>query len=136
MVFPAYESFDAARAAMDAVRAGLDPRILNWMTWMSLVFASSLWFAVKHHPARWALLVGLLTKPASLGIVYLLGTEAWGLSHILLWTPLLIHLWRKRGRSRTRESYGFWLRALMITIVVSLGFDLYEVTGWAMDQFL
>ena len=134
-MFPAFDSLNAALAAMDQVRAGLPSWVVYWMTWMSFVFASSFWFAFKHTPARWVLLVALITRPASTGIVYLLGTGAWGLSHILLWTPLMIYIWRRQYRSRFRDAYGVWLEILILTIVVSLVFDFYEVGLWIAGLF-
>ena len=130
MDIPVYDSYRAAEAAMDSSAAGLDPWVRYWMQWMTFAFLSSVWFVLGQAPARWVLLVGVATKFTSVAVVMLFGVAAWSLAHVLLWIPLFFYLARRRPGFMTHRGYSVWIHALMITILVSLGFDAYELYLW------
>lgn len=103
-----------------------------WMNWMMLVFAFSIVFVWTRVSARYVLLTLLLSMPVSLVIYWTTGNvHLLGLSHILLWLPLLLLLWKRDFRSsadfRLTSFYGIWLTALSATIIVSLVFDVRDV---------
>jgi hypothetical protein len=50
---------------------------------------------------------------------------------VALWSPLALHLYRRRGRlareSRFDRVYFAWLTLALATLGISLGFDTYNV---------
>lgn len=46
-----------------------------------------------------------------------------GLSHILMWTPLAIYIWKRLPRYPRSTPFGIYLRVLLATICASLVFD-------------
>ena len=69
-----------------------------------------------------AMLMTLLT--ASSGFTRLLG-----LGHIL-WTPLLFFLWTRLDQIPADDSFGLWIRALMVANAISLVIDTIDVTRY------
>ena len=129
---PAYESLDAALAAQRAFTADLPQWVHLWMRWMEFVFLSSLWFLLARIEARWVLATAIATTVVAFLVGYLFGWSGlWGAVHVVLWTPLVIYLWRRRPPLAERSGYGIWVHALMATIVVSLAFDIVDATRWA-----
>ena len=54
-------------------------------------------------------------------------TRILGLSHVLIWTPLAIYLWRRLSLHPRNTVFGIYLRVLLVTIVVALAFDYADV---------
>ena len=128
MFEPYYESWAATLAAKNAYVAGLPAWVHNWMAWMRFAFGSALWFALARVEARWALAVGFATLLAGTALAYFIGWgPLWGTVHIILWTPLMIYLYVTRGPFSFRDAYGLWVRTLIVTIAISLVFDVRDV---------
>ena len=132
---PFYASWQAMADAREAYLAASPAWVQTWMGWMSFAFVSSLWFALARAEARWVLLVGIATVPVSNVILYLFGvSRIWGLGHILLWTPLLIYLIKRRPGFDHRSAFSVWLHALMATVAISLAFNAVDVARWALGD--
>lgn len=105
-----------------------------WVGWMMLVNTASVAF-LRHREARWVLAVwvgNVITMMAlyeAVGYVWLLG-----LSHVLWWTPLLAYLVAVRGRFAAGGRFGWWGRALLFTIAVSLVIDYIDVVRYVMGD--
>ncbi|MFQ5660392.1 MAG: hypothetical protein ACE5GZ_08185 [Gammaproteobacteria bacterium] len=128
MVEPYYETWAATVAAKGVYVSDLPDWVRNWMTWMRFAYASSFWFAWSRVEARWALTVGISTLYVATGLAYFVGWGLlWGSVHILLWTPLMIYLFLRRGAFNMNDAYSIWLHGLMTTIFVSLIFDIRDV---------
>lgn len=127
---PAFESLNAAMAAQQAYMAGLPQWVQLWVSWMTFAMLSGLWFLGERRETRMVLLVAVLTGVCSMAIGYYFGwSRLWGLVHVVLWTPLLVWLWRRRPAPGL-GAYSLWVWALMLTIAVSLVFDYIDVARY------
>ena len=102
-----------------------------WVFWLMIVNTASLLFVFRHVPARWVLLAWVINMPLmnylyeTYGFVRLLG-----LSHVLVWTPVLIYLGLKWRSFRLRTLFGAWVAVLIVTNGISLGFDYVDVVRY------
>ena len=126
-------------ADMQAQMAELSPAVQMWLNWMTLCWLSSLLFAWNHTAARWVLAIMFpLTLPLGLVIFALSGTvHLLGIAHLIAWTPLLIYLVKNELRSdqfNPGSLYGAWVILLSATLLISLVFDVRDVTLVALGQ--
>jgi len=129
---PAYEGLAAAMEAQEVYIAGLPGWVQAWMNWMAFAFLSAVWFAFRHKEARWALVVAAATLALSLLVGYLFGwSRLWGAVHIVVWTPFVIYLLRRRPQLRTRAGFAVWANLLLMTMIVSLVFDVLDLARFA-----
>ena len=116
---------------MNAQMEVLPQWVQYWMNWMMLIFAASLIFVWKKKAARFALLAFLLTMPVGMVVFFLSGTvHLLGISHLILWAPLLYYLFKvetQRECFAFKSFYGVWVALLMLTIAISLIFDLRDL---------
>ena len=115
-----------------AVNAATTPIIQFWMNWIMLAFLFSLLFVWRHPPARIVLAAFVLSAIAGWAI-FQITKNVWllGLSHLLFWGPLAHYLWFKVVKQpsfKKRSPYGIWVIILLITIVISLLFDIRDIT--------
>lgn len=119
------------KAMQQAIDAATTPAVQMWMNWMLIIFAASLLFVWKYPPARLALGAFVLSALAGIVIFNLTGEPyLLGISHILFWAPLAYYLYKQVVRNnefRIRSLYGVWVILLLITIVVSLVFDVRDI---------
>jgi len=113
-----------------AINAASSPAVKIWMNWMLIIFLSSIIFVWKHKTA-WAVLVTLLLSlPLAIYIFELTqSVPLIGLAHIALWLPLAIFLIITEFKSKTgqlKTPYGIYIALLLITIVISLFFDIRD----------
>lgn len=117
---------------------GLIDRIAEgpaWIYWWTRVIDASNWalvpFAFLDRRAHWALtawlanIIIILTLFGTFGYVRLLG-----LSHILVWTPLLYFLMRERRPFRDETWAGRYLYWFMAVISISLVFDYIDLARY------
>lgn len=113
----------------DIAREG--PLLQGWVFWLMIINTASILFIVHRVEARWVLaawvvnmfLMGFLYD--NYGYVRLLG-----LSHIILWTPLLVYLWRRRDNIDRSTWGGRYLALLFISNFVSLVFDYLDLARY------
>jgi len=114
-----------------AMQVGTSDIVKVWMNWMLLVFAASLLFVWKHKAARYVLLAFVLTGLVGYVIWKVSGNiHLLGIAHLLLWAPLAIYLYFVEIKSDSfnkRNPYAFWLSLLLVTILISLVFDVRDV---------
>lgn len=128
---PAFDSLEAAMAAQDAYMAGLPGWVQVWVTFMTFVLLSAVWFVGTRREARIALAVALLTGMFSLLVGYWFGwSRLWGIVHLLLWTPFLLWLWQRRPKPLDLHAFTLWIWTLMATMAVSLAFDAVDVVRY------
>ncbi len=53
-----------------------------------------------------------------------------GLSHVLVWTPVLIYLGRQWTSFDRRTLFGAWVTVLIVTNGISLAFDYVDVVRY------
>lgn len=135
------EDFNALDAAM---QLGTSNAVKMWINWMGIIFLSSLFFVWKRKPARYVLLAMLLTLPLGF-LVWKLSNSIHliGIAHLILWLPLLIYLYKVEYSKSTssaarpdrlKSSYYIWLSLLILTIVISLIFDVRDIALVLMGQ--
>lgn len=61
-------------------------------------------------------------------------TRILALPHILIWTPLLVYLYSRRNRLASPSHVGWATTALVLTIVVSLAFDITDVIRYILGE--
>jgi|GEM_PF-977013 len=103
----------------------------NWMLWLNVVFLAGLLFVFSHEPVRWVLAAYLVCFPVAVPIyIYTKDIAMLGVPHILFWTPLLIYLPLEAAEdpdSSLLSLYGVWTVLLMLTITISVVFDVRAV---------
>ncbi len=57
-----------------------------------------------------------------------------GLPHVLLWTPLVIYLWRQQGRADMPTWPRRIIWVVMVTILVSLAFDYVDAARYLLGE--
>jgi hypothetical protein len=96
---------------------------------MSRVPALAVPFAFVRSEARRAVVVMRLSFPAmialhaAIGYVRLLGDV-----HVVIWTPFVVYLWRRRDKWPVREILsGKRIFVLFLTMLVALAFDYADI---------
>lgn len=109
--------------------------LVIWVFWLIILNTASILFVWRHVEARWVLLAFLVNGPI---MNYLFGTYGFvrllGLSHVIVWTPLLVYLWMRRERFDRRTFFGGWVLVLMITDGISLVVDYIDVVRYALGD--
>ncbi len=119
---------------MDQINAQMEllpPLVQYWMKGMSLIFIVSLAFVWKKKAARYAFASMLLVIPVGLLAFYFSNNvHLMGVGHLLFWTPLLYYLFKyeiKSDEFTFKSAYGGWVVLIMVTIAISLIFDVRDV---------
>lgn len=123
-------------AAFEADIATAPRWVQYWLTFMGLVLMLAFPFAFVRVEARWAALVVLLTLPAMVALHSAIGfVRLLGIVHVILWTPFVIYLWRRRSQWRVKETIsGKWIALLFATMIISLVFDYSDVVRWLLGD--
>lgn len=98
-----------------------------WISWFVIVNSASLFF-LRHAEARWVLAAWLVNLAFMTALFELNGyNRLLGLSHVLIWTPLLVYLYRRRSSLMGDLLFGKWARTLFLTNLLSLVVDYVDV---------
>ncbi|MGD1935729.1 MAG: hypothetical protein ACFB0Z_14725 [Candidatus Phaeomarinobacter sp.] len=111
------------------------PLLQGWVYWMMIINTASILFVIQRVEARWVL-AAWVANLFLMGFLYdTYGyTRILGLSHIVLWTPLLVYLWRRRSEIDGSSWGGRYLWVLFITNFVSLVFDYVDLVRYFMGD--
>lgn len=103
-----------------------------WMGWMVLLFSAAAAFLGRRE-TNWFLKCLVATLALGACLVYAWQSiHALALSHLIFWPPFIVAVlrnWRTTGAdsaSLRNKIYKFWLQALVLTMVISLGFDIRD----------
>lgn len=119
-----------------AILAATTPIVQIWMNWMMIIFLASVFFVWNHKSARFILAALFLSAPIALFIfkttnnVHLIG-----ITHLLVWIPLIVYLYFseiKDKLTQLKSIYGVYLVLFLSTILISLVFDVRDITLVAM----
>ena len=109
----------------------LPPMIQYWMNWMLAIFMGSMFFIMRHKPARMVMLTFVVSMPVALLLFYFTeNIHLFGIVHLVLWLPLLIFLFKKVLKApdfKMQSLYGVWVILLSNTIFISLLFDIRDI---------
>ena len=122
------EFISETAAAKQAYVSALPLWVQYWMDYMTVVFILGVVFIKNQVEARWVL-GGVLAAMAGAfvwGGIYGFG-QAWGIWHLLFWTPAVWIVLRNRNGITWKSLYGYWLLVAVTTMVISLVFDLKDV---------
>ncbi|MDO9128201.1 MAG: hypothetical protein Q7U42_15155 [Parvibaculum sp.] len=119
------EALQAASEAQDAYVATLPLWVQYWMYWMLAVLGlGSLVFSFFRVEARWLLLSFVVTIVATMALGMTIGwNKLWGVTHLVLWTPVLVYYIRRWPLVEKKSVFGVWFVAATATLAVSLVFD-------------
>lgn len=101
-----------------------------WIFWLIVINTACLFF-LRHAEARWVLAAWLGNIVLMTVLFEMNGyNRLLGLSHIVFWTPLLIHLHRRRERLEGERLFDGWVRTLLVTNGLSLVIDYVDAVRY------
>lgn len=109
--------------------------LVIWVFTLMVLNSASLLF-IKRIEARWVLVAWLINLPV---INYIYETQGYvrllGLSHVLVWTPLVVYLWLRRTHWMPPKTLTEkWILAVFMVNLVSLIIDYIDVTRWLIGE--
>jgi len=106
-----------------------EPWILRgWVYWLMAINTASVLFVIWRVEARFILLAWVINLFFMPFLFDQFGyTRILGLSHIVVWTPLLIYLWPRLRHHPAASFYGGYLWLLFVSDLISLGFDYVDL---------
>lgn len=107
----------------------------QWVYWWTRIIDTSNWLLVLvaffDRRARWALLAWVVNMILMVSLYNMFGyVRILGLSHIIVWTPLLIYLLKNRSQFQAESWPGRYLYWFMAVISVSLVFDYIDLARY------
>ncbi len=127
-----FERYAATEEQLQAYVAGLPLWVNVWRGWMFLIFTLAIVFVIHKVEARWLAVTMIVSI-----IAYNLVTMAVGvgrlpsIAFLVFWSPLAWYFLRRRpqqvGTGRFDRAYSVWMRLVLVTLLVSLAFDSYNV---------
>ena len=127
-----FARYAATEAELQAYVNGLPLWVNVWRGWMFLLFGAAIVFVFQKQEARWL----AATMVVSL-FAYNLVSMAYGVGRfpsialVLFWAPLAVYFARRRGElafaTRFDRAYSWWLQAALVTLAISVAFDVYNV---------
>lgn len=105
--------------------------IVLWVSLLVIGNMSSVLFVKDKIEARWIL--GLFIGNAFfMGLLhfYFGYVKILGLSHVLVWTPLIVYLWKRRENFEDGSFYKKWIYFIMIINSLSLILDYADVVRY------
>ncbi|WP_037310876.1 hypothetical protein [Ruegeria halocynthiae] len=73
--------------------------------------------------------IGVMLIFTQMGFVRLMG-----LGHVLVWTPLALYLWKQQSRPEVPMPPKWIIRAVLLTIAISLAFDYVDVIRYLLGD--
>jgi hypothetical protein len=126
------ERYRATETALQAYVDALPLWVNVWRGWMFLLFTASVVFVIWRREARWLALTMVVSLFAYNVVAMYTGVGRLpSIAFVLLWSPLAFYLARRWPRleasTRFDRLYRGWVGLALLTLVVSLGFDTYNV---------
>ena len=126
-----FQRYQATEAALDAYVSGLPLWVNVWRGWMFFVFGSAVLFLVRPE-ARWVALTMLVSLFAYDVVAMFSGVGRFpSIALVPFWSPLAVLIARRRrhrpSKSRFDRVYSGWLAVCLVTLTVSIVFDVYNV---------
>lgn len=104
------------------------PLLVAWVWWLMVVNTASIVFVRRHVAARWVLAAWVVNFALMSGLFAAFGfTRILGLSHVLVWTPLLVYLWRCTPAAGAGSVITTWLLLLFVSNAISVVIDYVDV---------
>lgn len=111
------------------------PLLVAWVTWLMVVNTASVLFVRRRVEARWVLAAWLVNFALMSGLFAAFGfTRILGLAHVLVWTPLLIYLWRRSPGAQGGGAFKIWIVALFVSNAISVAIDYVDVARYVLGD--
>ena len=111
------------------------PLLVAWVTWLMIVNTAALLFVRRHVEARWVLAAWLVNFLLMNGLFAAFGfSRVLGLAHVIVWTPLLVYLWRTTPNAGAGSAFTTWLLLLFVSNAVSLVIDYVDVARFVLGD--
>ena len=108
--------------------------IQAWVGWMILINTASLLY-LKHQVGKVTLIAWIANLIFMNLLCYFNGyNRLLGLSHVLLWTPLVLYLLRQRPTLQPRTALRSWVHILLLTNIASLILDYIDVAKYILGD--
>ena len=126
------DRYRATETELQAYVAGLPVWVNVWRGWMFVIFTAAVIFVVWKREARWLALTMVVSLFAYNVVAMLSGVGRFpSIALVVFWAPLAIYLARRRDRlesaSRFDRVYARWVTAALVTLTISVAFDVYNV---------
>lgn len=104
--------------------------LVAWIFWLIAVNTAAVFF-LRRTEARWVLAAWLANVVLMSALVEFNGYNRFlGFSHVVVWTPLLIYLHKRRDRLSGDKLFDGWIRTLFVTNLLSLIVDYIDVARY------
>jgi len=104
------------------------PLLVAWVMWLMIVNTAGALFLRRHVEARWVLAAWVVNFALMSALFAAFGfTRILGLSHVLVWTPLLVYLWRRSPGAQDGGLFTAWVRTLFVSNAISVVIDYVDV---------
>lgn len=126
------ERYSATEAELQAYVAGLPLWVNIWRGWMFLILGAALIFVIWKPEARWLALTMVVSLFFYNVVAMVSGVGRFpSIALVAFWSPLAVYLARRRPRlssaGRFDRFYVWWVSASLLTLVISVAFDAYNV---------
>jgi hypothetical protein len=113
--------------------------IFWWLNWMLVgVFAPPLVLLIWQQSRMAAVISIIANVAAGLGVVWIFNqlgyVKLMGITHVLLWTPLAIYLFKQIKRPDMPKWPRLIIGVMFATIMVSLAFDYVDVLRYILGE--
>jgi hypothetical protein len=111
------------------------PLLVVWVTWLMIVNTASVLFLRRHVEARWVLGAWVVNFGLMSALFAAFGfTRILGLAHVLVWTPLLVYLWRRSPGARGGSLFAAWIVTLFVSNAISVIIDYVDVARFLLGD--
>ncbi len=109
-----------------------------WLGWMmSLNLVGSLFYIRKYQEARLILFAFLTQVVIMVAIAETLGyVRLLGITHVVVWTPLMVYLFKRIPKGHDDQFYVAYLKTVFITDCLSLVIDYVDVGRYMLGERL
>ena len=127
-----FERYRATEAELDAYVNGLPTWVNVWRGWMFLIFGAAIIFVISKREARWLAITMVVSLFMYNLVALYCGVGRFpSIALVVFWLPFALYLARRRRElvaiTRFDRIYSAWLMACLVTLVVSLMLDTYNV---------
>jgi hypothetical protein len=126
------ERYRATEAVLDAYVRTLPLWVNVWRGWMFFVFGAAVVFVVWKAEARWLAITMIVSLVAYNLVSMFSGVGRFpSVALVAFWLPLAVFLAKRRrslpATTRFDRTYRLWVTTSLVTLGVSLTFDVYNV---------
>jgi hypothetical protein len=127
-----WQRYRETEAELQTYASGLPLWVNVWRGWMFAVFGAAVAFVPWKREARWLALAMVVSLVAYNVVASVSGVGRFpSVAFLVCWTPLAAYLARRRpalaSATRFDRVYAGWLAVALVTLLVSLAFDAYNV---------